>query len=179
MSLKHSDDTVKLLSLLGLQFEDDGETWTIKDHGTHDGHLVLVQASNLIVPTSFRKAGNSSHAQWFHAELIYDLKPSGVITYSDTTSPVAGHMMLRVFLSKTLFISSPRKVFPAKGKLPSICPNEPCLFRYIHGSSVCFLLQYVDDALIAGDNVAITHPVNDNIHCQDERRAWTPRQFIR
>jgi hypothetical protein len=34
-------------------------------------------------------------------------------------------------------------------------PNEPCLFRFLHGTSVCFLLQNVDDGLIAGDKLAI------------------------
>jgi hypothetical protein len=37
------------------------------------------------------------------------------------------------------------------------CPNDPCLFRYLYEDSVCFLLQYVDDALISGDPKAITH----------------------
>jgi hypothetical protein len=84
MSLNHSDDTVKLLSLktmkvifrrnvhfnersyparkqpltpslnptdtgedlIGLQFEDDGEMWTITEHGTHDDDLVLWYRNN-------------------------------------------------------------------------------------------------------------------------------------
>jgi hypothetical protein len=202
--------------LLGLQFEDDGEMWTITDHGTHDDVLVLwyvnnktkteekssvaevrqwynrtklqqasthlVQASNMIAPTrkgsinaiaelsyqtikqydtklpsthvtkptSFKNAGNSPHPQWFQAELkekdgmlsfntwerldqsklspevrskaprchhLYDIKRDSTAknrvvvngrkqhsdTYTDTTSPVAGHMMLRLFLAMTAF----------------------------------------------------------------------------
>jgi hypothetical protein len=35
------------------------------------------------------------------------------------------------------------------------CPNYPCLFRYLFEDSVCFLLQYVDDALISSEPKAI------------------------
>jgi hypothetical protein len=45
------------------------------------------------------------------------------------------------------------KVFQQIGL--TTCPNDPCLFRYLCDGSVCFLLQYVDDALIAGDPPAI------------------------
>jgi hypothetical protein len=37
----------------------------------------------------------------------------------------------------------------------TICPNEPCLFRYLYKGSVRYLLQYVDDALIAGEPTVI------------------------
>jgi hypothetical protein len=121
--------------LIGLQFEDEDQWWTVTAHGTHEGHLILyytnnktkeeekssvkevrewynrtqlnnatthlIQKSNSIVPTrkgyinaiaeasfkairqydvklptkntpkptSFKKAGNSEHPQWFQAEL--------------------------------------------------------------------------------------------------------------
>ena len=32
--------------LIGLQFEDDGQLWTITHHGTHDDHLVLWYVNN-------------------------------------------------------------------------------------------------------------------------------------
>ena len=32
--------------LLGLQFEDDNQWWTITEHGTHDGDLVLWYTNN-------------------------------------------------------------------------------------------------------------------------------------
>jgi hypothetical protein len=37
------------------------------------------------------------------------------------------------------------------------CPTEPCLFRYLHNNEECFLIQYVDDSLIAGQPHAIEH----------------------
>ena len=36
------------------------------------------------------------------------------------------------------------------------CPNDPCLFRYLYKGSACFMIQYVDDALIAGEDLALT-----------------------
>jgi hypothetical protein len=39
----------------------------------------------------------------------------------------------------------------------TLCPNEPCLFRYLYQGSVCYLLQYVDDAFIAGEPTALQH----------------------
>ena len=201
---------------MGLQFEDDGQWWTITEHGTHDGDLVLwyinnetkeeekssvtevrhwynrtqltktathlVQATNQIIParkgyinalaeeiyttiktynvklphknvtkpTSFKKAGNLPLTQWFQAEEkekdgmlkfktweyldqtkispeirrkalrchhIYDIKrdlsaKNRVVvngskqhqdTYTDTTSPVAGQLLLRLFLAVSAF----------------------------------------------------------------------------
>jgi hypothetical protein len=202
--------------LIGLQFEDDGQLWTITHHGTHDDHLVLwyvnndtkeeekssvaevrswynrtqlnqasthiVQATNQITPTrkhyinqlaeqtyqtitnydvklphknvpkptSYKKAGNTPHTQWFQAESkerdgmlkfdtwqrldqtkitpdirrkalychhLYDIKrdmsaKNRVVvngrqqhqdTYTDTISPVASQLLLRVFLFVTAF----------------------------------------------------------------------------
>ncbi len=37
------------------------------------------------------------------------------------------------------------------------CPNDPCLYRYLFRNQVCFVLQYVDDALLAGDDIALDH----------------------
>jgi hypothetical protein len=37
------------------------------------------------------------------------------------------------------------------------CPNEPCLFRYIYEGEECYLLQYVDDSLLAGNPKALKH----------------------
>jgi hypothetical protein len=37
------------------------------------------------------------------------------------------------------------------------CANEPCLFRYVHESEECFLLQYVDDSLLSGTPKALDH----------------------
>jgi hypothetical protein len=35
------------------------------------------------------------------------------------------------------------------------CPNEPCLFRYLHHGDEAFIIQYVDDSLIAGKPRAV------------------------
>jgi hypothetical protein len=35
------------------------------------------------------------------------------------------------------------------------CPNEPCLFRYLHNDAEAFIIQYVDDSLIAGQPTAV------------------------
>ncbi len=130
-------------------------------------------------------------------------------TYTDTTSPVAGQMMVRLFLTITayrkwemiqldltnaylhapiqdiVYIFIPEG-FPGAGEIALLqkaaygtkqgarrfydftvqvlkqiglqtCPNDPCLFRYLYKDHVCFLLQYVDDALISGDPPAIAN----------------------
>ncbi len=47
--LKHNTSTTKLDTgedLIGLQFEDEDQWWTITEHGTHDGDLVLWYTNN-------------------------------------------------------------------------------------------------------------------------------------
>jgi hypothetical protein len=329
--------------LLGLQFEDDNQWWTITDHGTHDGDLVLwytnndtkeeekssvaevrtwynrtqlnntsthlIQATNTLVPTrkgyinalaeevyntiktynvklphtnvtkptSFKKAGNLPISQWFQAEEkekdgmlkfktweyldqneitpeirrkalrchhIYDIKrdlsaKNRVVvngskqhqdTYSDTTSPVAGQLLLRLFLTITAFrtykivqldltnayLHAPIQDvvyiyippgFPHEGDIARLrkaaygtkqgarrfydytvtvlthigftkCPNDPCLFRYLHtDGSACFLLQYVDDALIAGDQPAVDS-VQNELKKYFQCKFQTPKDFL-
>ena len=128
-------------------------------------------------------------------------------TYTDTTSPVASQLQLRLFLA----VSAHRKYsmvqldltnaylhapivdvvyifipegFPGQGEIARLrkaaygtkqgarrfydytatvlkhigltqCPLEPCLFRYLVEDTECFLIQYVDDSLIAGHPNAI------------------------
>jgi hypothetical protein len=36
------------------------------------------------------------------------------------------------------------------------CPNEPCLYRNLNEHGACFVLLYVDDALITGDKETVT-----------------------
>ncbi len=128
-------------------------------------------------------------------------------TYTDTTSPVAGQMMVRLFLPITAYrnwdmiqldltnsyLHAPIKDivciiipegFPGAGEVVFLqkaaygtkqgarrfydftvhvlkqigldtCPNDSCLFCYLYKGSVCYLLQYVDDALISGEPQAI------------------------
>jgi hypothetical protein len=194
--------------LIGFDFEDDGQTWTITEIGFYDDEPVLYyknkttgeeekssvkevrqwynrtnlrQAANSIIPTrkgyinslaetsyqtiqnydvklpnhatkptSYKKAGNSPFPQWFRAEEkekhgfleftaweavpssevtpairkralrchhIYDIKRDNSAknrvvvngskqhtdTYTDTTSPVASQLQLRIFLAVTAF----------------------------------------------------------------------------
>ena len=35
------------------------------------------------------------------------------------------------------------------------CPNEPCLHRYLDKTGECFVLTYVDDALITGTRATV------------------------
>ena len=45
------------------------------------------------------------------------------------------------------------EVFKSIGLKP--CPNEPCLYRYLDTHGACFVLLYVDDALITGDKETV------------------------
>ncbi len=130
-------------------------------------------------------------------------------TYTDTTSPVASQLQLRLFLAVSAFrkytivqldltnayLHAPivdvvciyvPEGFPGQGEIARLrkaaygtkqgarrfydytanvlqhigmkqCPIEPCLFRYLHNDEECFLIQYVDDSLIAGHPTAINH----------------------
>ncbi len=128
-------------------------------------------------------------------------------TYTDTTSPVASQLQLRIFLAVSAFrkydmvqldltnayLHAPildvvyiyiPEGFPGQGEIARLrkaaygtkqgarrfydytatvlrhigltqCPTEPCLFRYLAKEGECFLVQYVDDSLIAGHPKAI------------------------
>ncbi len=123
-------------------------------------------------------------------------------TYTDTTSPVASQLQLRIFLAVTAFreyemiqldltnayLYAPivdvvyiiiPEGFDGAGQIARLrkaarrfydhtaltlaktgltqCPNEPCLFRYIHEGEECYLMQYVDDSLISGTPKALKH----------------------
>ncbi len=128
-------------------------------------------------------------------------------TYTDTTSPVASQLQLRLFLAVSAFrqcnmvqldltnaylhasifdvvyIYIPEG-FPGQEEIARLrkaaygtkqgarrfydytatvlkhigltqCPTEPCLFRYLTQEGEFFLIQYVDDSLIAGQPKAI------------------------
>ncbi len=138
---------------------------------------------------------------------LYDIKldqtaKKRVVVNTDTTSPVASQLQLRLFLSVSAFRKYPMiqldltnaylhapildvvyiiipEGFPGQGEIARLrkaaygtkqgarrfydytasvfkhiglsqCTLEPCLFRYLVDDSECFLLQYVDDSLIAG-----------------------------
>jgi hypothetical protein len=47
------------------------------------------------------------------------------------------------------------------------CPNEPCVYRKCEGNAVVFLVLYVDDILLIGNNVKMLSTV----------RVWLSKQF--
>jgi hypothetical protein len=53
----------------------------------------------------------------------------------------------------------------------SQCTLEPCLFRYLVDDSECFLLQYVDDSLIAGQLKAMAK-------LQEEMKRYSKCKFV-
>ncbi len=123
-------------------------------------------------------------------------------TYTDTTSPVASQLQLRIFLAVSAFrkytltqldltnayLHAPMQDvvyiiipdgIPNAGRVARLrkaaygtkqgarrfydhtanifkligltqCPNKPCLFRYLFDGGEAFIIQYVDDSLIAG-----------------------------
>ena len=49
------------------------------------------------------------------------------------------------------------------------CPNKPCLYRYLDEHGACFVLLYVDDALITGDKNTVKnveHKISQNFKCK-------------
>jgi hypothetical protein len=58
------------------------------------------------------------------------------------------------------------------------CPNDPCLFRYLTKEGhACFLLQYVDDALIVGEQSAIQQ-VQEELKKYFQCKFQTPHDFL-
>jgi hypothetical protein len=51
------------------------------------------------------------------------------------------------------------QVFKTIGLKP--CPNEPCIYRYLNNDGACFVLLYVDDALITGNLTTVQHIKNE------------------
>jgi ferredoxin-thioredoxin reductase catalytic subunit len=47
------------------------------------------------------------------------------------------------------------EVFKAIGLKP--CPSEPCVYRYLNDDGACFVLLYVDDALLTGEKKTVQH----------------------
>ena len=151
-------------------------------------------------------------------------------TYSDTTSPVASQMQLRIFLFFTAarkyymeqldltnaYLHAPIKDtvhiiipagFPGQGEVARLdkaaygtkqgarrfydhaastlkeigmkqCAYEPCLFRYVlRPGEECFLLQYVDDSLIAGTKKAI-ESLKEKLRTKFKCKFQIPKDFL-
>ncbi len=58
-----------------------------------------------------------------------------------------------------IFFSDNDQVFKTIELQP--CPNEPCIYRYLNDEGACFVLLYVDDALITGDPKTVQHIQNE------------------
>ncbi len=149
--------------------------------------------------------------------------------FSDTTSPVASQLQLRLLLlisafrkytmsqmdltnaylhadiKDTVFIVIPQG-FPGEGEIARLdkatygtkqgarrfydhtrktlikigmtqCPNEPCLFRLVYETHECFLLLYVDDALITGQPKAVQY-LQTKLSEHFDSKFETPKDFL-
>ncbi len=67
------------------------------------------------------------------------------------------------------------EVFKSIGLKP--CPNEPCLYRYLDEHGACFVLLYVDDALITGDKETVTN-VETKISQHFKCKFNIPQDFL-
>ncbi len=68
------------------------------------------------------------------------------------------------------------EIFKSIGLKP--CPNEPCLYRYLDEHGACFVLLYVDDALITGQKETVTN-VEQKISKHFECKFNPPPRFSR
>jgi hypothetical protein len=57
------------------------------------------------------------------------------------------------------------------------CPSEPCLYQYLDDNGACFVLLYVDDALITG-NKATVQTVESKIAKHFKCKFNTPQDFL-
>ena len=57
------------------------------------------------------------------------------------------------------------------------CPNEPCLFRYLMNGDEAFIIQYVDDSLIAGQPMAVKK-LKEELAKYFQCKFNTPKDFL-
>ena len=67
------------------------------------------------------------------------------------------------------------EVFKSIGLKP--CPSEPCLYRYLDENGACFILLYVDDALITGNKTTV-QTVESNIAKHFKCKFNPPQDFL-
>jgi hypothetical protein len=67
------------------------------------------------------------------------------------------------------------EVFKSIGLQP--CPNEPCLYRYLDEHGACFVLLYVDDALITGNKETVQQ-VERQISTHFKCKFNPPQDFL-
>jgi hypothetical protein len=175
-------------------------------------------------------AGNTRFTSTAKARVVVNGSRQHEDTFSDTTSPVASQLQLRLLLlisafrnytmsqmdltnaylhadiKDKVFIVIPHG-FPGEGEIARLnkatygtkqgarrfydhtqatlikvgmlqCPNEPCLFRLLHNDSECFLLLYVDDALITGKPAAVKYLQEKLSQHFDSNKFETPKDFL-
>jgi hypothetical protein len=91
-------------------------------------HADIVDEVFIIIPPGFKGAGEVAKLD----KATYGTK-QGARRFYDYTATVLQHIGMKQ------------------------CPTEPCLFRYLLNRDECFLIQYVDNSLIAGHPTAIEH----------------------
>jgi hypothetical protein len=99
-----------------------------------------------------------------NAYLRTDIKDMALIIIPDGF-PGAGEVALlekRLYGTKQgsrRFFDHTDQVFETIGLKP--CPNEPCIYRYLNNDDACFVLLYVDDALLTEDLQTVQHIQNE------------------
>jgi hypothetical protein len=102
-----------------------------------------------------------------NAYLHADIKDVVLISIPDNF-PGAGEVAL---LEKGLygtkqgsrrFYDHTDQVFKTIGLKP--CPNEPCICRRLNDDGACFVLLYVDDALLTGDRTTVQQHFKCKFH---------------
>jgi hypothetical protein len=106
-------------------------------------HAPIVDVVYIIIPAGFEEAGHIARLR----KAAYGTKQGARRFYDHTALTLA-----KIGLTQ--------------------CPNEPCLFRYLHAGEECCLLQYVDDSLISGTPTALKH-------LQEQLKKYFKCKFIK
>ncbi len=67
------------------------------------------------------------------------------------------------------------QVFKTIGLKP--CPSEPCIYRYLDDNGACFVLLYVDDALLTGEQQTVQH-IQKELSKHFKCKFNTPQDFL-
>jgi hypothetical protein len=67
------------------------------------------------------------------------------------------------------------QVFKTIGLQP--CPSEPCIYRYLDDNGACFVLLYVDDALLTGEQQTVQH-IQEELSKHFKCKFNTPQDFL-